>query len=333
MAGNAISTITTMQDIAKLAGVSRTAVSAVINNMKTIHIKPETRQKIEKVLRETNFKPNPLGKSLATGKSFMIGMTTGEIATSFVPQRIEGIEDFLEERGYGLLLRTSRYEEEREIRDLEYMLERRVDGLIIDSQILMTARIREELMHRKIPTVYLSHRPSSPLPGTSFVCVNGSQSGYLGIRHLRERGYRHIACAGMTDWIKEGIFQAEKEFPKTKALEFWPWEKGENISEHTFDRWWKASPRPEALFINGDEFALRVMTLSLRRGIRIPEDLAILGLDDIPMAAEALIPLSTIAQPKYEQGRGACQLLFDMMNGKPANEIIYQPQLIHREST
>jgi LacI family transcriptional regulator len=326
--------ITTMQEIATLAGVSRTAVSAVLNNVRgTIRLNEETRRKIESVLRKTNYRANTVGKALALGRSLVIGVIVTEIDRSFTPQALQAIEDFTEKSGYGVLLMTTRNDPARSDQVMEFMLERRVEGIIFGDWSGLSEKIRNTLIEKNIPLTYLFQHPENQLPRSGYVCVDPHQVGYLAVRHLLDLGHRHIVCAGVGDRVQEGIRQAASEVTTSKKIETWPWQTSTPDGREPFEHWLRTKPRPTAMFIQSDEFACQIINLAIRQGIQIPRDLALVGVDDIPAAAQAAIPLTTISQPKYEQGLAAIQTLFDLIEGKPPQNLILKPTLVKRQTT
>jgi len=243
------------------------------------------------------------------------------------------VEDFAEKRGYGVLLMTYRGDAERQRQILEFMFDRRVDGIIVGPGFETRGSAGCLLREKKMPVMYMCHRPRDPLPGSHYVCVDGVQIGYLAGRHLLRTGYQHIACMVWSDWVLKGVEQAISEHMGKMPFEYWPWESSPDQAKHIFERWLKADPRPSAILVPSDECAGQIMNRALRRGLRIPADLAIMGIDDIPVAREAIIPLTTVNQPKYEQGWSAAEVLFDLIDGKPGKDIILQPRLVQRQTT
>ncbi len=128
--------------------------------------------------------------------------------------------------------------------------------------------------------------------------------------------------------VIEGINPIAARRKNRLTVEHWP----AITPQETFERWQNADPRPTALFTY-DEFACPFMNIALRHNIRIPQDLALIGIDDIPAAAQAIVPLTTVCQPKYEQGQSAVQVLFELIDGKKAHDRILQPTLIQRQTT
>jgi LacI family transcriptional regulator len=306
----------------------------VLNNKRgTIRLNENTRRKIEAVLRKTRYRANTVGKALALGRSLVIGVIVQEIDHSFTPQALQAIEDFTESHGYGVLLMTTRHDPARKDQVLEFMLERRVDGIIYGDWSGLSEKIRHTLIEKNIPLAYLFQHPEDPLPRSGFACVDGTQIGYLAARHLLEQGHRHILCVGTIESIQEGIRRAASEVPGRKNFEPWAWPTPVPDGRDAFEHWLGLQPRPTAIFIYGDEYACQIINLATRQGIKIPDDLALVGIDDVPAAAQAVIPLTTISQPKYEQGLAAVQILFDMIEGKAPQNLVLQPKLVKRQTT
>jgi LacI family transcriptional regulator len=230
---------------------------------------------------------------------------------------------------------TSRHNADRQEQILEFMLERRVDGIIYADWTGMSEKIRRSLIGKNIPVAYLFQYPENQLPRSGYSCVNAEQVGYLAIRHLLDSGHRHIACVGVNKLLRQCVRQAlvKVKVHGRKKIEYWPWESPCLSEKSTFDRWLESTPRPTALFFFGDEVACQILNLAVRHGIKIPQDLALIGVDDIPQAAQAAIPLTTVSQPKYQQGWAAAEILFDLIDGKPGREVIFQPELIRRQTT
>ncbi len=320
-----------MQHIAELAGVSRPAVSAVLNNhWKQVRLKKETRDKIMRVLQKTQYRPSSLGTALVLQRSMLIGVMFPSVDYMFVPKALQAIEDGAESKGYGVVVMTSRGNPERQEQILRFMQARHVDGLIFSPlQSVTPPPALAAWVKQGIPAVQLFGLSVPGLPKIPSVCTDGGEVGRLGIQHLLDRGHRHIATAGgLMTCVIEGINPIADRQKNRIQIEHWP-----TISpQETLDRWQKAHPRPTALFTY-DVYACPLMNIALRNGIRIPQDLALIGIDDIPAAAEAIVPLTTVCQPKYEQGQSAIQTLFELIDGQKGQDRVLQPTLIQRQTT
>jgi LacI family transcriptional regulator len=325
--------ILTMKEIAHLAGVSQTAVSAVLNNKRgTIRLSETTRQKIEKVLKEHNYRPNTAGKSLALGRSLMIGMVVTNITSSFIPQVIEAVEDCSQKHGYGLLLMTSRNDSKRQDEIIDFMLERGVEGVLLNLAEEGKERSEEKLIANRIPYVSLFNQPKKIRPGVGYVYVDGFKVGYLATKHLLKKGHRKLLMVNSCPNTNTGMEKAIVESGEKVQIEYDT--MGEDNREEWIIEQWRKSKNPvTAMFIRGDECACRVMNVAMRNDIHIPQDLAIIGVDDISAATRAVVPLTTISQPKYELGEKACGMLFDMIEGRAGKECVFLPKLIVRQST
>jgi LacI family transcriptional regulator len=259
-------------------------------------------------------------------------MAVTEVHSSFVPTVLQAVEDFTEKQDYGVLLMSTRNDLRREEQVLEFMLARNVDGIIVRSISGLSTRMKTLLAERQVPVVYLCQSPANGLPGAGSVCGDAFQIGYLGAGHLLERGHRHIACVGMMAEIRPGIAAAASG-TAGQVIEYWPMPDLPGTGEAIVTRWMNAPVRPTAMFIAGDEVACLAMNAALQQGIRIPQDLALVGIDDIPIAAQAAVPLTTVSQPKYDQGQAAARVLFDLMEGKPAQNLVFAPTLVRRRTT
>ena len=316
----------TIRKVAELAGVSSTAVSAVLNNRwKKLRLTEQTRDKIAAVIKKTRFQPNTAGKALAFRRSFVIGMIVEKINFSFLPEALEGVEDLTEQKGYGLLMMTTRKDPARQERILNYLLARNVEGMLLGPAIEIPPAFLETLAAREVPVVQMGQAPE----GKPYACVDGAQIGYLGMRHLLERGHQHVACWGTSPMIHEGIDRAIRESGREVRIAHWPF----CDPKESMDQWFDATDRPTALFVGSDEVAARLLHRAIHQGVKIPEELALVGVNDTQAAAEAAIALTTVAQPKHEQGQAAARLLFDLMEGKPAESVVLQPHLVVRETT
>lgn len=327
--------IVTMKMIAKLAGVSRAAVSAVVNGKSSgsIRVSPHTRKRIEAIITQTGYRPNPIGKALISGQSYLIGLVVESASYSFIPEFIEAIEDETESRHYGIILVSTRGQLGRQQEALEFMLEKQVDGLILTSPNEMSEpNIRQKVSSRNLPIVHLSYQPENPLERTASVTVDGASIARIGIEHLMKLGHKHIVCVQFSKWLIDGTLEVVKK--SDAAVEFWSEAHAiDGPMTEIINRWKNTKKQPTAFFINADSDAIVFMNKAMRYGVKVPDELSIVGIDDIPQATDAIIPLTTVYQPKYEQGQAAIRLLFDMLDGKKPQNIMLQPKLIVRDST
>lgn len=334
----------TMSALAKLAGVSRTTVSVIVREEMGLPItrgemrfSEETRQKVKKLIEQTGFRPNSLGRSLVSGKSFMLGLLIDSISRSFMAEFIEAIEDEAEKVGYGIFLMTSRVDIRRRNRAMNMMVEKQVDGLILcNSAHEGLDPDHEKIIHEQnIPVVNLGRLPKYPIRNSYSVRVDGTMAGKFAISHLQELGHKKVAFVGFEGAVKQGIDQNKN--PDT-SVETWSFNINidpQSAMDEIFTRYINTSEtqKPTGLIFRSDELACTFMHIALRNGLPIPEDISLVGTDDLPQATEAMIPLTTIRQPRYEQGTCAAKLIFDLINNKEAEDMILQPELVVRQST
>lgn len=197
----------TMQKVAELAGVSRAAVSAVLNHRwQEVRISDETRKRIEVIIEENHYIPHTIGQALVMRRSLTVGLILPTVGGSFTPMIVQGIEDISEARGYGVLMMTTRYQPERQEKILNFMLERNIDGVIVEPSLHVGSSMRKRLLEMELPIVEMSSRTDDALPTSRFVCTDGMEIGRLGGRRLFQGGHRHIAWIGGTGYgVYDGI--------------------------------------------------------------------------------------------------------------------------------
>jgi DNA-binding LacI/PurR family transcriptional regulator len=333
----------TMEQLAKLAGVSRASVSAVLNNRwKQVRIKKETRDKILAILQKTHYRPSSLGTALVLQRSMLVGVMMPSVDFSFVPKALQAIEDGAESKGYGVVVMTFRGDPQRQEQIVRFMQARQVDGLIFSPTYkTKPPPALAEWVKQGIPAVQLFGMSIPEFPNIPSVYTDGIEIGKLGTKHLLERGHRHIATAGdLMKCVIDGVDEVACRHKHGLKVEHWsklaPSTTVEQWLDVTpqaiFEHWTNSKPRPTALFFY-DEIACPFINIAMRHGVKIPQDLAVIGINDIPAAAQAIVPLTTVCQPKYEQGQAAIEVLFELIDGKKAHDRILQPTLIQRQTT
>ncbi|TYP75510.1 LacI family DNA-binding transcriptional regulator [Paenibacillus methanolicus] len=316
-------------DVAKRAGLSVVTVSRVLNNESTVREK--NRLKVLEVMRELDYHPKAAARSLAKGKTNLIGMMLSTLDDSFFDAVIKEISDRLAAKGYYLTLSVDS--------DLSPMLfqEDRVDGVILLSPINEIAHMRE-LDKRKIPYILIDHQ--HPAPSVSSIVVDNYAGSVMAANHLlalghkdiahitgpplflssreRERGFRHaMREAGLAPFaVVPGEFQI------ASGLE-------------AADRWLAAGRLPTAVFAADDYTAIGVITALQAAGVRVPRDVSVIGFDDQVIASQYRPALTTIRQPAEHIGRQAVDIMLATLQGElptPA-KVELKPELVVRAST
>ncbi len=332
----------TSADVAKLAGVSRTTVSFVLNNVPGTGIPESTRNKVQEVARQLKYHSNITGKKLATGKSMMVGLVqiqTSEQALNdaFVLQVLIGLEDAAKNNNFHILLKHISHSNSDDYADL--FSENHVDGIIVSGPLQHDETL-EKLYLEGHPVVLLGQMPGTPLP---FVDINAELGSEIAVNHLVSLGHRKIALitnarreyssalqresgylkamkkAGLTvnqDYVIEGNFTPSSGYDATKTLLGLP------------------TP-PTAIFVASDVVAIGALQAIKQANLKIPQEISTIGFDDIPMAKYFDPPLTTIRLPAYALGFGAGERLIRLIAGDSLDEkgVFLNTELVVREST
>lgn len=328
----------TIKDVANKAGVSVATVSNVINN--TRFVSEDLRKKVEVAIREVGYHPNVLARGLRRGDTKSIGLVMPDNSNPFFAELAKEIEDMGFESGYGFFLCNSSSDLQREATYVNMLISKQVDGIIFiashsDYEHLM------ELKDRNIPVVQVDRE--IPLQLGDVVLINNEKGGYLATKYLIELGHRKIACitgpfdiTPSADRVR-GYRRALKEagIPIREAYILagdFQYQSGENNLAHLL----RLEDVPTAVFVCNDMMAIGAIKQAKISNVRIPEDVSIVGFDDIQFVAAVSPSLTTIAQPIRELAQTAISLLMEkiqkesgMLKGK---RIVLEPTLVIRES-
>jgi LacI family transcriptional regulator len=306
----------TIREVAKAAGVSIATVSRVLNHPETVA--DETMGHINKVIAELGFSPNGMARSLALNKTSTIALIIPTVVNPVYPEIAIGVEDVAHRRNYSLLLCNSEADALKEKEYLDAFLGRRVDGIIIAGGLLGKTD-EEQVMAKGIALVHIGRRRDAT--NASSVYTDFELGGYMATRHLIEQGYRHL---GLIAGPRNQPEHADKERGFERAL----WEAdilfdpdmialGDCEAEGGYlgaKKLLRAFPPPRAIFAANDLMAIGAMDAIKTAGFRIPEDVALIGFDNIQMASLVDPKLTTISYPAHRMGSIAARLLFDMMD-------------------
>lgn len=305
-----------MKDVARLAGVSTSTVSHVIN--KDRFVSEAIRLRVEDAIRTLNYAPSALARSLKLNQTRTIGMLITASSNPFFSELVRGVERSCFERGYSLVLCNTDGDEQRMNRNLETLLQKRVDGLLL--LCTETHQPSPAIMKRypAIPTVMMDW---SPFDGDSDVIQDNSLlGGDIATRYLIDKGYTRIACVtGPLDKTParlrlEGYRAAMRRAGLRVAEDY------EVIGDFEFAGGLRAMQSllalpepPQAVFMGNDAMAVGAYQALYQAGLRIPQDVALVGYDDIELASYMTPPLTTIHQPKDELGELAIDVLIHRM--------------------
>lgn len=327
----------TIVDVAAEAGVSFGTVSRVINN--DVHVKDETRQRVLDTMTRLNFVANRQARSLAGGKTNTLGLLVPDLGTGYIGEIIRGIDAVIGEASFDLMLYTTHRKATKEVDYVYNLVRGMVDGLIL---VLPRNPVDyvELLSSQKFPFVLIDHQ------GTGEECpAIGStnwQGAYHATNYLIHLGHRRIGF--ITGWLDLGCaidrLEGYKAALKNNRIPI----NNDLVFEGTFaqldgyvgaNRFLDLKRPPTAIFASNDVMAMAAMDAVRQRGLRIPEDVSILGFDDVPQASLVRPSLTTVRQPLEQMGRTAAQILLDILrNPNHSHQRIELPtELIIRDST
>jgi len=301
-----------MKDVARLAGVSTSTVSHVIN--KDRFVSEAIREKVETAIKTLNYAPSAIARSLKINQTRTIGMLITASTNPFYSELVRGVERSCFERGYSLVLCNTEGDEQRMNRNLETLMQKRVDGLLL--LCTETHQPSQEIMQRypSIPTVMMDW---APFDGDSdLIQDNSLLGGDMATQYLIGKGHTRIACiTGPLDKTPARLrLEGYREAMARAGLVI---REGDEIeSDFEFGGGFDAmqallamSERPQAVFIGNDAMAVGAYQALYQAGLKIPQDMAIVGYDDIELARYMTPPLTTIHQPKDELGELAIDVL------------------------
>jgi DNA-binding LacI/PurR family transcriptional regulator len=334
----------TIRDVASAAGVSRQTVSRVLNDKPDVA--KETRQRVLEVIDRFGYRPSSIARSLTQGRSFTLGVVSYGVQFFGPSHTLAGIESQANEMGYTLHLSFVRQPAESGVQFLHDLISYHVDGIIWAVSEIGGNRgwVEEELGRSTVPVVFLDMRPG---PNLSVVNVENRAGGYIATKHLLDRGCRKIGLiTGPLDWWsaqerRAGWCDALREAGLTAndALVVegtWSAASG----ERGFRRLLEQCPEVDAVFACNDQMALGVLKAARELGRRVPEDLAVVGFDDVPEAPFFCPSLSTMRQDLNELGRSAVRELGRLIDARQQDQpeveprtIFLQPELIVRGSS
>lgn len=327
----------TIKDIAKRANVSVTTVSLVMNN-KAEHISEKTKQKIFQVVEELDYKPSQVARSLVTSKSRTIALIVPDISNPFFSEIAKGISDVLYQNGYNLFLSTSYDNIEQELQSITTLSEYSIDGLIISTVNTNDSQYEAVLKKLNVPIILLDRH--SALKGYTSIGVADKDGGYQATQYLLDNGHERIACitgsvdiqnlqerlAGYREALQQRDIAYDEQLVEYAELTI---EGGYIATKNIL-----AKQPVSAIFACNDLMALGVYQAALERGLKIPEQLSVVGFDDISLSKYLNPKLTTMHQPIYQIGTAAANSILDaVINGKTKPEdIIFDLHLVERDS-
>jgi Transcriptional regulators len=333
-------TTTNIREVAKLAGVSVGTVSNVLNRPEMVA--SGTRERVLDAIRRLGYIRNEVARHLRMGRSRTVGLVVIDIVNPFFADVARAAEAPADERDVMVVVCNSAVDPARERRHLDQLEQQRVLGVLL-SPVESAGRQWRGLIERGTPVILVDSTASGPQCSVS---VDDRFGGWLAGSHLIERGHRRIAFAGGPSSIQQvadrraGIKAAVSDAADPVELVELPMPRLSGVAEgRRVGERVAALPRderPTAMFCANDMLALGVLQAMVDRGLRVPQDMAIVGYDDIDFAAAAAVPLTSIRQPREQLGRTAMDLLLEEVETPDRHrhrKVIFQPDLIVRAST
>ncbi|GBF73773.1 LacI family transcriptional regulator [Paenibacillus sp. 598K] len=339
----------TVYDIAREAQVSVATVSRVLNN--TAPVRPATKARVQALIDKYQFQPNALARSLFKKATGMLGVIIPDITNPFFPTLLAGLDQQARKHGYTIFLCDTVSTEgeyadqyERESEYLNLLMEKRVDGIVwIGGRINLArpsaAQVKEIVdVAQRVPLLLVNGQ----VPGADVhrVYVDEREGAQLATQYLIHLGHRDIAFVGGYSYMSNTLqrlqgFQRAMRDNGLKPRKEWVLDGDFSVDsgKQYFNRLLQLSTLPTAVFCANDLVAVGVMKAAHKAGIRVPEDLSIVGFDDIPYAANSIPELTTVSLKCYEVGRIAADQICGMMDGDKAIKTIkVRPELAIRES-
>jgi len=323
-------------DIAKKAGVSPSTVSRALEDHPRIGT--TTRKRIQELAREMDYVPSTVAKSLAANKTWTIGMVLATISDPFMGRVVEGVEQAAIEAGFNVFISTSQNDRQREIAAIKMLQKRRVDGIIVIASHLLD-QYPGFFVRSKVPIVIINEQ--KPGETMHFVTVDDVHAAQLAVEHLLALGHCRIGYVSVTNRPKSNQYRLKGYQDALEAagiasdptLIF----TSPTIEDHA--KRGEASLEPlldagaTAVFCYNDTAAMSLLAACYKRGVSVPDNLSVIGFDDIDMAAYTIPPLTTIRQPRFELGQRSMRMMLALLSGQlPENQIV-PGELVVRQTT
>jgi LacI family transcriptional regulator len=324
----------TLDMVAQLAGVSPSTVSRILNG--TAVVSNDKKRTVDAAIAQLGFVPNPVARGLAGGRTFSIGVITQAIDSPFYGAALRGIEDVLDPAGYSPLFVSGHWDADKEARCIEVLRSRRVDGIIV-----LTGRLSDQALKtcaKSLPVVVTGRTLKAP--GLFALNFDNFEGGKLATQHLIALGHKRIAfIAGAPghpdseERMRGYLFALESAGIAYNPALTVSGEYHEGSGLSAVNLLLKGSQPFTAIFAANDQMANGAALGLYRSGKKVPQDISLVGFDDLPMSSYATPPLSTVHHPSQELGRLAALAMLELLAGKKPKIDMPAPRLIARESS
>ncbi|MBD1382288.1 LacI family DNA-binding transcriptional regulator [Metabacillus arenae] len=326
----------TIKDVAKHAGVSVATVSRIVNGLSGYS--NETRDHVLKIIKELGYKPNEVARNLVNRKTNTIGVLVPKLSSSFSARLLQGIERVSHQNQYTVFVCNTDSSGTRTLEYLKLLSEKQVEGIVFASKYL-TNEYYEAISSLQIPTVIVSSfSKRKELP---FLKVNDEEAAYAATEYLIKKGHQRVAM--ISGPKKDLIAGLPRIIGYHRALSDHHFDLDENLMAYgdftytsgyrAIEQLLKKDPNVTAVFAASDEMALGVISYCYEKGIRIPDQLSVIGYDDTELAQMSTPPLTTVHQPIQKMGEKAVETLIKMGKGEKVESRFLPFSIIERLST
>lgn len=326
----------TLKDVARRARVSVSTAARALGGYG--YVSPETRERVLRAARALDYRPNALARSMIKGQTHTLGVVVSDSSNPFFAAVVRGIEDAALPHGYGIFLCNADEDPAKEAMYLDMLRQKRVDGVIVSPSDASSGAL-PGLLAAGVPVAQVDRR----VPGLAAdaVVTDNRKGVHAAVQHLVRLGHRHIALIGgpsrlytgreRTRAFREALRRAGLPVIRSWLLEgTFKVDSGYELAGRLLD----CSPRPTAVFVANNLMTVGTLLRFKEAGVRIPEDLAVVGFDDMDWAPILTPPLTAVAQPTYELGKVAATLLLERLQNPslPPRLVVLPPRLVVRES-
>lgn len=327
----------TIKDIARLGGVSIATVSKIINN-KCDDTGKETVDRIRKIIKENGYIPNSIARSMVTKTTKTLGLIIPDVCNPFFTELVRGAEDTANEKGFTIFMGNTDDDVSKEIRYIKSLEEKRVDGILLVGAAVRNKE-KEKNMNITVPTVVIDRNVNfKGIKGS--IEVDNFRGAYEAVKYLVGKGYKEIVfLSGPWDTkptidryegYKKALLDNNLKFDESNVyIGTYTKEFGEEIAQKIY-----RTSRGKAFFCGNDLIAFGAVSVLKKRGLCIPEDISVMGFDDIDICTFISPELSTVRQPSYDIGCEGVKMLIDIIENKEAEtHKIIKTKLVIRESS
>ncbi len=335
---------TTIKDIARALGVSTSTVSRALRD--SYEISADTKQLVMECAERLNYKPNPMALALKERKTRSIGIIVCEIANPFFSQVINGIESIAYDKGYNVIITQSHESYEREVADLQFLSSRSIDGLLVSVSTETNDFSHFNDLHKKgLPIVFFD-RITTEI-NTHMVILDNFKGSYEATEQLIKGGYRHIAALASSEFLS---ITSDRMAGYLEALKHHGITADSKLITHCFyggldepevvsaiNQFFSQKTKPDAIMCFGDKLTIGCLKTLKRRGLKIPEDIAVSGFLNTEHAEFFDPPMTVVRQPAFEMGKASTELLLQLIESKRKiqefEKRMLAPELIVRRSS